>query len=72
MWILSGVFFSSSRFPDAVLPVIKALPLTATIDALRASMLQGTPLDELWPQIAVLAAWGSVSFVLALKVFRWR
>lgn len=72
MWILSGVFFSSSRFPDAVLPVIKALPLTATIDALRASMLQGTPLLQLWPQIAVLAAWGSVSFVVALKVFRWR
>lgn len=72
MWIVSGVFFSSSRFPDAVLPLIRALPLTATIDALRASMLQGTPLVQLWPQIAVLAAWGSVSFAVALKVFRWR
>ncbi|HVW07280.1 MAG TPA: ABC transporter permease [Bryobacteraceae bacterium] len=72
MWILSGVFFSSSRFPDAVMPLIKALPLTATIDALRASMLQGTAFTELWPQIAVLAAWGSLSFVVALKVFRWR
>jgi ABC-type multidrug transport system permease subunit len=72
MWIVSGVFFSSSRFPDAVLPLIRALPLTATIDALRANMLQGTPLPQLWPQMAVLAAWGSVSFVVALKVFRWR
>jgi ABC-type multidrug transport system permease subunit len=72
MWILSGVFFSSQRFPDAVMPVIRALPLTATIDALRANMLQGTPFTRLWPQIAVLGAWGGISFVLALKLFRWR
>lgn len=72
MWIVSGVFFSSQRFPDAVMPIVKALPLTATIDALRANMLQGTPLHELWPQLAVLSAWGVVSFTLALKLFRWR
>ena len=41
MWIVSGVFFSSQRFPEVLQPVIKALPLTATIDALRANMLQG-------------------------------
>src|SRR4051812_24618013 len=41
MWILSGVFFSAQRFPDVVQPAIKALPLTALIDALRANMLQG-------------------------------
>ena len=34
MWIFSGVFFSSSRFPDSVQPLIRALPLTAVIDAL--------------------------------------
>jgi len=41
MWIVSGVFFSSQRFPDVVQPLIKALPLTAAIDALRMNMLQG-------------------------------
>ncbi len=29
MWLLSGVFFSSERFPKAAQPVIQALPLTA-------------------------------------------
>jgi ABC-2 type transport system permease protein len=72
MWILSGVFFSAQRFPDAVQPFIKALPLTALIDALRAHMLQGATLAQLLPQIAVLGAWLVVSFVLALKLFRWR
>ena len=41
MWIVSGVFFSAQRFPDMLQPMIKALPLTAAIDALRANMLQG-------------------------------
>jgi ABC-2 type transport system permease protein len=72
MWILSGVFFSADRFPDAMQPLIRALPLSALIDALRASMLQGVRLFELWPQLAVLAAWMVVSFTVALRIFRWR
>jgi ABC-2 type transport system permease protein len=72
MWIASGVFFSAQRFPDVVQPIIKALPLTAAIDALRANMLQGASLVQMTPQLAVLGAWLVVCFVLALKLFRWR
>ena len=72
MWIVSGVFFSSQRFPDAVQPLIRALPLTAINDALRAHMLQGAGLVQLAPQLATLMAWLLVCFVLALKLFRWR
>jgi ABC-type multidrug transport system permease subunit len=72
MWIVSGVFFSAQRFPDAVQPIIKALPLTAIINALRLNMLQGAPLSQLTPQIGVLAAWLVVCFTVALSVFRWR
>lgn len=72
MWILSGVFFSAQRFPDLIQPFIKALPLTAVIDALRAHMLQGASLMDLGPQLGVLGAWLVVCFVLALKLFRWR
>jgi ABC-2 type transport system permease protein len=72
MWILSGVFFSAQRFPDAVQPFISALPLTALIDALRAHMLQGAGLVQLAPQLGVLTAWLVVCFGLALKLFRWK
>jgi ABC-type multidrug transport system permease subunit len=72
MWILSGVFFSAQRFPDAVQPLIRALPLTALVDALRAHMLQGAGLVQLAPQLAVLGTWLVVCFGLALKLFRWR
>jgi ABC-type multidrug transport system permease subunit len=71
MWIFSGVFFSYERFPAVIQPLIKALPLTALNDALRASILEGTPLIHQWPRLLVMAAWGGISFVLALRWFRW-
>lgn len=71
MYVLSGVFFSSSRFPQAVQPLLKGLPLTALVDALRAVTNHGAPLLSLAPELAVLAAWGGISFLLALKLFRW-
>jgi len=71
MWIFSGVFFSYQRFPAVIQPLIKALPLTALNDALRASILEGSPLIHQWPQLSVMALWGGVSFMLALRWFRW-
>jgi ABC-2 type transport system permease protein len=71
MWLLSGIFFSSERFPQVVQPAIKALPLTALIDALRAVMQEGASLASQLPQIGILAAWSVVTFFLALRWFRW-
>ncbi len=72
MWLLSGVFFSSERFPKGAQPFIQALPLTALNDALRGVMLEGQALAGIVPELAVMAAWGLVSFALALKIFRWQ
>lgn len=72
MWILSGVFFSSANFPSVVQPFIKALPLTAANDALRANMLEGANLAGVAPEMLVLVLWMVISFALALKIFRWR
>ncbi len=71
MWLLSGIFFSPERFPAAAQPFIKALPLTQLIDALRAVMLEGLPISTQLLPVSLLAAWGLVSFVVALRVFRW-
>ncbi len=72
MWILSGVFFSAQRFPTLVQPLVKALPLTALIDALRGHMLQGASLVQITPQLATLGIWLIACFALAMKLFRWR
>ena len=72
MWILSGVFFSASRFPAVIQPVVRALPLTAAIDALRGNMLQGINLSHLVAPAAILFAWLVFPFAIALRIFRWR
>jgi ABC-type multidrug transport system permease subunit len=72
MWILSGTFFSYARFPEAMIPFVKALPLTALNDALRAVMIDGAGLTSLGAPLAIVAGWGAVSFAVALKIFRWR
>jgi ABC-type multidrug transport system permease subunit len=72
MWILSGVFFSTANFPPAAQPFIQVLPLTALNDALRAVILEGAALAQIGGDLAVLAGWTLMSFVLALFLFRWR
>jgi ABC-type multidrug transport system permease subunit len=71
MWVLSGIFFSRERFPDAMQPLISALPLTPLIDSLRAVMLEGVSITALTTSVVSLLAWGLGSFVLALWWFRW-
>ena len=72
MWIFSGVFFSAANFPQAVQPFVQALPLTATVDALREVMLRGASLASVAGELLLLLAWLVVPFVVALQVFRWR
>jgi ABC-2 type transport system permease protein len=72
MWIFSGVFFASSNFPAAFQPFIRALPLTAVVNALRLTMLQGAGWHAVAPEMAIAAAWAVGSFAVALRIFRWR
>jgi ABC-type polysaccharide/polyol phosphate export permease len=66
------VFFSSSRFPEAIQPAIQLLPLTAVNDALRGVMLEGVGLAGLGSELAILSGWIVLAFALALWLFRWR
>jgi ABC-type multidrug transport system permease subunit len=72
MWLLSGTFFSSARFPEIFQPFIKALPLTALNDSLRAVMNDGASITTSWLAVSVLLAWCVISFIVALKIFRWQ
>lgn len=72
MFVFSGVFFSSARFPDVMQPFIQALPLTALNDSMRAVILDGASAGEVAIRAAILAAWSLLSFGAALRLFRWR
>ena len=72
MWLLSGVFFSASNFPDAFQPVIQALPLTALVDAFRGVVLEGATLRAIGGELLILGAWTIAPFFIALRLFSWR
>jgi ABC-2 type transport system permease protein len=72
MWIMSGVFFSPTRFPAFLQPFVQALPLTAAISAMRGNMLQGIPLGHLMEPLMILLAWFALPFAVSLRIFRWR
>lgn len=72
MWVLSGIFFSASRYPEAVQPFIRVLPLTALIDALRAVTIEGAALTTQAGPVVILALYAVVTFTVALKIFRWQ
>ncbi len=73
MWVFSGLFFSSERFPETIQPFIKALPLTQLLNALRRVMLEGAGLFDFYilQALAILTAWAVVTFAWALRRFRW-
>lgn len=71
MWLASGVFFSYERFPEFTHAALRLLPLTALNDALRGILLDGQSILSHGPEVAVMAAWGVVSFAVALRIFRW-
>jgi len=71
MWMLSGIFFSTSRFPEAMQPLVQALPPTAVNDALRAVMIDGVSLAAVGTELLIAAAWGVATFLIALRIFRW-
>ena len=72
MWILSGIFFSASRYPDAAQPFIRLLPLTALVDALRAITIDGATLAAQSGQVVILLVYAVVTFTVALRIFRWQ
>ena len=72
MYVLSGVFFSASRFPEGMQWFVQLLPLTALNDGLRAVMNDGAGWEALPYPLLVLSLWGLLCFALALRIFRWR
>ncbi len=71
MFVLSGVFFSSSHFPDFMQPAVGALPLTALCNGLRAVIVDGAGVAGIAGSLAVMGVWGAISFVIGLRLFRW-
>ncbi|MBE3583795.1 MAG: ABC transporter permease [Limnochordaceae bacterium] len=71
MMFLSGTFWPKEMIPAALQPVIKALPLTPLVDAMRGVATQAAPLSQYAGGLAYMVAWMVAAFALATWRFRW-
>lgn len=71
LMFLSGVFFPRFLMPEWLQGITTFLPLTPVIDGLRLIMTEGKTLLDLGPELAIIAVWTIVIYVVAVKVFRW-
>lgn len=73
MMFLSGIFIDVNVLPGYLKPVSHVMPLTYFVDGIRGGMIYGSGMNaDMWLNLAVLAAWGGVSFILATLLFRRR
>lgn len=71
MMFLSGTYFPTSSAPAFLTPVIKAMPLSYLIDALRNIMNNGASVAAMQTNLLVLAAWTVVALIVSITAFRW-
>ncbi|MBT9557069.1 MAG: ABC transporter permease [Myxococcales bacterium] len=64
-WLLGGVLYPPSALPDWLAAVGQALPLTHALEALRRTVLAGASLGDVWPSLAILAAFTAVLMPIA-------
>ncbi len=70
-FLLAGTFFSIDNFPSWLQPICRVLPLTHMNDAMRNIAFEGAHLTDCGKQLGILAIWGVISYVAAIKVFKW-
>jgi ABC-2 type transport system permease protein len=71
MQFLCGTLFPLSAMPPLLKGIAKALPLTYFVDALRGAMLTGGGAFEYTKDWLILSGCFLVSFVVAVRTFRW-
>ena len=71
MMFLSGIFFPLAFMPSWMQTVAWFLPLTYLGDALRQTMIGGSPLVPLGVCFLVLAGWLVVCLSISARFFRW-
>lgn len=71
MMFLSGVFFPVFLMPEWLQKITTFIPLTPVVEGLRLIMTEGKTLLDLGPQLAVIAVWLILIYVLAIRLFRW-
>ncbi len=67
--LISGVYYETSILPSWIRPLSVISPATYTLRAMRAALLDGRPLGEMWSTMLLLLATGLLLIPLGLLVF---
>jgi ABC-2 type transport system permease protein len=70
-FLLSATFFPIDAFPGWLQVISKALPLTYLNDALRKVAFEGAGISAISHQLLIITAWGILTYVAAIRFFRW-
>jgi ABC-2 type transport system permease protein len=71
MLFLSGVFFPRDAMPEFLRGITQYMPLTYVNEALRGVMNDGAGLADLGPQLLGMGIWAVITFVIAVRLFKW-
>ena len=72
MAIISGTFFSPKGYPAFLSAIADVLPLTHYTNLTRDVMIRGHHLWSDGGAIGVVALWGAIGIVGAVRGFRWQ
>lgn len=68
---LAGAFWSPHSYPRFLEVIAELLPLTYFIRLMKDVLLHGEQIWTDWADVAVIAAWGLVGLIVAVRRFRW-
>jgi ABC-2 type transport system permease protein len=68
---ISGVFYDAGDAPQLLRDIARALPLTHLIDGLSGAMVTGAGVADNLSALAVIALWGAVGMLFAVRGFSW-
>jgi ABC-2 type transport system permease protein len=70
--LLSGFMFPFEAMPAPAQWIGQLLPLTHFLRIVRGVLVKGAPIGVLWPEVAAILAFGTVTLLLAVATFRKR
>lgn len=69
--LLGGMMYPVHVLPPALRALAYLIPLTYSLEGMRAALLGGVGIGRLWPQIAALGIFAVVLLPLSFVVFAW-
>ncbi|HYL99189.1 MAG TPA: ABC transporter permease, partial [Blastocatellia bacterium] len=77
-WIVLGVsgLVGGMMYPVAILPqplqiLARLIPVTYSLEGMRAALLSGAGWSELWPSVAALLIFAAILLPLSFAIFAW-